>query len=143
MNGPAVAGRGKRLAAAWFTVTTAEATERGHVRLAFSADAGASWGRPVELATTEPVGRPDVALLDDGSAVVAWFEEAGDLPLMSLRVRRVSPGGRAGVAREVGRVLPGRAAGFPRLARHGKGVVVLWTVPGETPRIASAIVSPR
>jgi hypothetical protein len=122
VNGPAIAAQGRRVAVAWFTA----AREQPRVRIAFSADAGASFGEPVTVDDGRPQGRVDLVLLADGSAVVSWIESSATGS--SLRLRRVRPDGTRGPASTV---VPedGRLAnGFPRLAlEDGQRLVVAWT----------------
>ena len=83
VNGPAIAASGRRVAVAWFT--GAANTQR--VKLAFSGDSGEIFGEPVTVDDGSPVGRVDVVLLDDGSAIVCWLEK---LPSGGeIRARRV------------------------------------------------------
>lgn len=132
VNGPAADADGRRVAVAWFTA----AQDTPRVRLAFSADAGASFAPPVRVDDGNPVGRVDVLLLDDGAALVSWLENTGDAA--ELRVRRVTPAGGAGPALTVAATSGARASGFPRMARRGDGVVFAWTEPGSPSRVRVA-----
>ena len=121
VNGPAVAASDGRVAVAWFTA----ANDAPRVRLAFSNDAGASFGAAVRVDDGNPLGRVDVALLDDGSAVVSWVESSPEGG--SLRVRRIPADGEPGAAAIV---LPAGAKlgnGFPQMARSGDTLVFAWT----------------
>jgi hypothetical protein len=123
VNGPAVAARGRRVAVAWYTA----AGEQPRVKLAFSKDAGESFGAPITVDDGSPVGRVDVTLLDDGSAVVCWLEKVpggGE-----VRVRRVGPGGASGRAVTVSASGTARSNGFPQMARAGNRLVFAWTGP--------------
>ena len=124
MNGPAIAADGTRAAVAWFT--GAEGVPA--VKLAFSEDAGLSFGPPARVDLGDPVGRVDVDLLDDGSALVTWVEwvDAGE----ALMMCRVTPyaGCRAPV--RVALNTAGASVNFPRLARIGNQVFLAWTQPG-------------
>lgn len=124
VNGPAVAAAGRRVAVAWFTA----AGNRPRVKLAFSTDAGASFGTPVIVDDGNPLGRLETLLLDDGSALVSWLESTSQGP--SLRIRRVPGDGEphASVA-----VLPAGTPlsnGFPQMSRVGDRLVFAWTAPG-------------
>ncbi len=92
VNGPSVAASGRRVAVAWYTM----AGGKPSVRLAFSGDAGESFGGASEVGDGDPVGRVDLLMLEDGSALVGWVEKtkAG----AELRARRVWPSGRRGAA---------------------------------------------
>lgn len=134
VDGPAVAARGDRMAVAWFTA----ARDTARVRIAFSEDAGATFGPPVEVDGGAPIGRVDLALLSDGHALVTWLEKVG--PDAEIRARRVSPGGTAGPAARVAVASEARAGGFPRMAVSGERVLFAWSRPGEPAevRVASA-----
>ena len=123
VNGPSVAAAGRRVAVAWFTVD--ERADTSHVRLAFSADAGATFSAPVKVDDGNALGRVSVLLLDDGSALVAWLEKtaAG----AEVRARRVGPDGARDASFTVAPSAAARASGFPRMARGKDSVVFAWT----------------
>src|SRR5262249_35578548 len=87
VNGPALDSRRTDVAVAWFTMSGNQAK----VLAAFSHDGGEHFGPPIEISTGDPLGRVDVALARDGSALVSWLEAIGQDAL--LQVQRVSPGG--------------------------------------------------
>lgn len=136
VNGPALAAEGERVALAWFTA--ADSTLR--VRVAFSQDAGGRFDGPVTVSDEHPVGRVDVALIDDGSALVSWIEHVGEAA--ELRVRQVSTDGTLGGSVVVAPVAPGRATGMPRMMRDGDTVLLAWTdAEAAQVRLASARVA--
>lgn len=126
VNGPAVSAQGERAVVAWFT----GAQDTARVRVAFSGDAGATFGEALRVDDGDPAGRVDVELLEDGSALVSWLERTGE-ESAEVRVRRVAPGGALGPAATVASSSGARASGFPRMARSGDGVVFAWTAPGD------------
>jgi hypothetical protein len=121
VNGPALSARGRTVAAAWFASTGDE----GHAYAAFSADAGRSWTEPVQLDDAVALGHVDIELLDDGSAVASWVEFANRRA--QLRIRRVRPSGERSAAVAVAGGGDGFVAGYPRLARHAKELLLAWT----------------
>lgn len=123
VNGPAVAAAGRRAAVAWFTA--ARQTKR--VRLAFSTDAGATFGSPIEVDDGRPVGRVGIVMLDDGAAIVSWLEEVGRGA--EVRVRRIEADGSRGPSMTVASSSAARPSGFPRMARAGDRVVFAWRDP--------------
>jgi len=126
VNGPAVAARDEVAAVAWFTGSGDEPK----VQLAFSTDAGASFGAPVLIDDGNPLGRVDVVLLEDGSALVSWLERTPDAG--EVRVRRVLPGGEVGPATVVTETSSGRDSGFPRMVQDSEGrIVFAWTEAGD------------
>lgn len=133
VNGPAIAARGERAVTAWFT----GAGDTARVRLAFSDDAGGTWQAPTRIDEGDPVGRVDVALLEDGSAAVLWIERtsAGGA---AVRLRRVAPDGTLGEPVTVAASAAARSSGFPRMASSGDWLWLAWTAPGTPSRVRVA-----
>jgi hypothetical protein len=121
VNGPMLSARGRDVVLAWFTVTD----DVGHAYAAFSADAGRTFGAPVRLDDTSALGRVDVALLPDGSALATWIELAEQQSSFSMR--RVERSGRRSPITAVAAISGARASGYPRIAVHGDEAVVAWT----------------
>ena len=121
VNGPQLAVRGNVVAAAWFTA----AKNEPRVQVAFSRDAGATFGAPVRIDSANTIGRVDVLLLADNSAVVTWVENN------DIMLRRVPQSGKPGAPVQVARTSAARASGFPRAVLHGGDVYVAWTDPAE------------
>lgn len=136
VNGPSVAASGRRVALAWFTA----ANDTARVKVAFSGDAGATFGEPVRVDDGYPAGRVDVVLLQDGGALVSWIERIGG-DTAAVRVRRIGSDGKVGVARTVARSSAARASGFPRMAIAGRDVVFAWTQPGKPSAVRVARVA--
>lgn len=134
VNGPAVAARGKLVATAWFHAAEGIAT----VQVAFSEDHGSTFGRPVRVDHGDPLGRVDVVLLDDGSALVSWLEQAGEGARIVLRRARPTGALESTLVAATSRA---RSSGFPRMERLGDRVFLAWTVAGEPSRIATAVLS--
>lgn len=153
VNGPAVAARGSRVAVAWYTY----ANDRSSVNVAFSSDAGASFGEPVEVDgpvdDRAPIGRVDVALDQGGDALVSWLASRREQAW--LFVRRISPDRQVGAPMEVVATTAERASGFPRAQTVGDDLVLAWvetskpsalrtvTIPtADVPAVSNAIAVP-
>ena len=121
VNGPSMSARGRNVAVAWFTVKD----DQGLANVAFSSDAGRTWGAPIRVDDRGSLGRVDVELLDDGSALVSWVEYAEGAS--DFKVRRVEPSGTRSAAIGVAAVSGGRASGFPRMARNGNELILAWS----------------
>ncbi len=121
VNGPMLNARGRDVAVAWFTVKD----DLGQAYAAFSSDAGRTWGEPIRLDDGGSLGRVDVELLDDGSAVATWVEYAEGRS--DFRLRLVDPSGERSEAITVTGVSGGRASGFPRVALSGDELVFAWS----------------
>jgi hypothetical protein len=126
VNGPALAARGSSVALAWFTA----ANDSARVKLAFSTDAGASFGPPVRVDDGNPAGRVDAVLLPDGSALVTWIERTGG-DSAAVRGRRVRADGAVDASLTLAASSAARASGFPKVAVAGRHLIFAWTVPGN------------
>jgi hypothetical protein len=132
VNGPALSAIGRDVAIAWFTAQG----EQGHAFVAFSSDAGRSFGPPVRVDDEGSLGRVDGELLPDGSAVVCWVEFADQRA--QFRVRRVDRSGARSPSATVSGIGAGRASGYPRMARRGNELLLAWT---ETSDGASRVLT--
>jgi hypothetical protein len=121
VNGPMLSARGREVAAAWFTVKD----DQGLAYVAFSSDAGRTWGAPIRVDDAGSLGRVDVDLLEDGSALVSWVEYAEGAS--DFKVRRVDKAGVKSPAIAVAAVSGGRASGFPKVARSGNELIFAWS----------------
>ncbi len=121
VNGPALSARGRDVAIAWFTVKN----DLGQAYAAFSSDAGRTWTAPQRLDEAGSLGRVDIEMLDDGTAVASWVEYAEGKT--DLRLRRIDRSGARSPAQPIVAVSGGRASGFPRMARQGEQLIFAWT----------------
>ncbi len=136
VNGPALSAIGRNVAASWFTVKG----EQGHAYLAFSADAGRTYGAPIRVDDGGSLGRVDVALTPDGTAAIAaWIEFADQRS--QFRVRRIDRAGTRSAPVTIAGLAAGRASGYPRMALNGRELVLAWTESsaGGTMHVKTAI----
>ncbi|HEX7315511.1 MAG TPA: sialidase family protein [Pyrinomonadaceae bacterium] len=133
VNGPQLAAEGRRVALAWFTGEG----ERPRVQVAFSTDAGATFGPPARVDDGEAMGRVDVLLLADGSALVCWM--SGGAEGGANKVRRVAADGTLGPVAVIARTDVSRSSGFPRMARLGDTVIFAWTQFGTPSQVRTAV----
>ncbi len=131
VNGPALDARGDDVALAWYT----EADGEPRVQLSKSADGGATWSEPVRVDVGRPIGRVDVAVLEDGRAAVIWLEDAGS-DQAEIHVRSVDDGPLYRTT--VATVESGRASGIPQIAALGDRAMVAWT---ETRGVQTTLVT--
>jgi hypothetical protein len=132
VNGPSIAADGRRVALAWFT----GGGDSPRVQVAFSDDAGATFGAPTRVDDGEVMGRVDVVLLRDGSALVSWM--AGNTEGGANKVRRVASDGRLGPVAVIAQTDVSRSSGFPRMALLGDTVYFAWTQFGKPSRVRTA-----
>ncbi|HEX5883453.1 MAG TPA: sialidase family protein [Pyrinomonadaceae bacterium] len=134
VNGPAVATAGTNIAVAWFT----GAGGQSQVKVAFSTDAGQTFGTPIQIEEGETQGRVDVVMLADNSALVCWL--SGNAEGGAIKVRRVKADGSVGTPAVIAKTDISRSSGFPRMARLGNRVYVAWTEFGQPSKVRMAVV---
>jgi hypothetical protein len=115
-NGPAIAAEGNDVAVAWWT----GAGREPHVSVAFSSDAGDSFGTPIQVSTGSAEGQVTVGLIEDGkAAVVGWLENR------HTWARRVDVRGESSPAVSLGPA-PHHAR-LPRWIPDGDGLLAMWS----------------
>ena len=121
VNGPSISAHGSEVAVAWFVAKN----DQGQAFAAFSKDAGRTWGQPIRLDDGSSLGKVDIEMLDDGSAVAAWMEFANQRS--TFRARRIeASGAKSAPVTIAGAPGSGRAGGVPRMARSGNELVFVW-----------------
>ena len=137
VNGPSVAADQQNVTVAWYTGVGGTP----HVKVAFSSDAGNTFGTPIQVDDGETQGRVDVLLLPDNSALVCWLSGTPDGG--EIKVRRVQSNGLLGPPAVIAKTDISRSSGFPRMARLGSEVFFAWTEFGKPShiRMATADVS--
>ncbi len=136
VNGPALSARGQAVAIAWFQAKE----DKPKAFAAFSSDGGRTFGPPIRLDEEASLGRVDVELLPDGSAVAAHVEYSNQRA--QFRIRRVDASGGASLPGTVSGMAANRASGYPRMAQHDGELVFAWTdrEGGSQVRVATARV---
>jgi hypothetical protein len=121
VNGPSLSARGRSVAIAWFTAKENQPKSLA----AFSTNAGRSFGAPIVLDEPGSLGRVDIDLLPDGSAVAAYVATAQQGA--QFRVRRIEPAGTLSEPTIVAVLLNNRTSGYPRMAVVGDEILFAWT----------------
>jgi len=125
VNGPQLAARGDTVAVAWFTAPDNEPA----TYVAFSRDAGVTFGEPIGVDLGDPLGRVDIELLPDGRALVVWLERTEEAA--EITARTVAADGTLGAPITVAETSESRGSGFPRMALAGDEAVIALTLMGE------------
>jgi hypothetical protein len=133
INGPSISANGRDVVVGWFTAKN----DQGRAFVAFSHDAGRTFGAPVRVDDAGSQGRLAVQMLADGSAAVSWIEFANNRSL--FRVRTVSAAGVRSPATTITETSGGR---YPRMARHQDELLFSWTDgEGSAARVRTARAS--
>ncbi len=136
VNGPVVTATGDAVAVAWFTM----AGGAPHVRVAFSADGGRTFGPAIETNAGVTFGRLGMTMPATDRVIVSSIERGAES--VELVVREVSRGGQVGTRVVVAPSTSDRSSGFARLALTGGRLIFAWTdVARDAPprvKVASA-----
>jgi len=122
INGPAVSANGRDVAVAWFNGKD----DQGRAFVAFSHDAGRTFGPPVRVDDSSSLGRLGVQMLPNGSAAVTYIEFANNHS--QFRVRRISPAGARSAAVTIAETSGSR---YPRVTRYRDELLFSWTDTGN------------
>ena len=121
VNGPAISARNRLVIVAWFTAEK----DAGRAFMAFSRDAGRTFGAPVRVDDASALGHVGVELLKDGSAAVSWIEFVNERS--QYRVRRIEQGGARSAPVTVAGTGESRVAGAPRIVQDRDELLFAWT----------------
>ena len=133
VNGASLSARGRDVAIAWF----AAKDDAPKSFAAFSKDAGRTFGAPIRVDDEGSLGRVDVELLPDGSAVAAYIEFARQRA--DFRLRRVTPSGDKSAPVIISTVAGNRSSGYPRVAAHGDELVFAWVDREKGSQVRTAV----
>jgi hypothetical protein len=135
VNGPAIAAKGNTVTVAWLTVVN----DKSRVNVAFSSDAGKSFGKPIIVDDNNPQGHVDVVSLESGGAVVSWVGRANQKN--EVLIRQIESNGPSGNAQPISTGIGVSNGSFPRIQRSGNDLFVAWTSPGDRPAVHTAVVN--
>lgn len=121
-NGPALDVRDRKVVVAWFT-----GAQGPQLFVATSADGGKHFTAPHEVSGARTIGHPTIALLPDGTSILAWIE-SGDQE-SRLLARQVRNDGSLGPTVEIAR---GSGFGYPSMRAQGKGALLTWMQGSKT-----------
>lgn len=136
VNGPAIASYKNNAVVAWFTA----ANDHPKVQLAFSSDKGGTFGVPIQVNKNETLGRVDVVMISENTAIVSWMETIGQETL--IQAMRVSADGSKGFPVTISQTSFERSSGFPQLEVAENKLYAAWTmVEGKKSLIKTASIS--
>ena len=116
VNGPKADALGNNLAIAWFSM----AGKKGEVKLVFSDDGGANFKSPIRIDEDSAIGRVDVVMLNNNTAMVSWMEGA------TIKVRRVNADGNKELPITIASSSETRSSGFPQMTKAGNKLYFAW-----------------
>ncbi|MES2874122.1 MAG: sialidase family protein [Bacteroidota bacterium] len=117
VNGPRAEALGNTLAIAWFS----SPDKIAKVQVTFSGDGGATFNTPIKINEGETIGRVDLIMLDDESAMVSWMEGS------QIKAARVYTDGRKDPAITIASSTESRSGGFPQMTKSGDRLIFAWS----------------
>lgn len=117
VNGPRADAIGNNVAIAWFAMKD----DKGQVKIIFSSDGGNTFKAPVQIDEGNPIGRVDVVMLDENTAMVSWMEGA------DIKAIKVSSDGTIGKPIMIAASSNARSSGFPQMTKAGNKLIFALT----------------
>jgi hypothetical protein len=117
VNGPRADAIGNQLGIAWFSM----ADKNGQVNLIFSEDGGATFNKPIRIDEGKPIGRVDMVMIDEKSAIVSWMEGP------AIKMVKVHTDGTKEPSIIIASSSELRSSGFPQMTRSGNKLYFAWT----------------
>jgi len=135
VNGPRIDHRNGKTGVIWYTGV--DSTRR--VMMAISDDNGQTFEEPNVIADENTMGRPDIAVAEDGAVYTSWFSVLNDKGYIMMR--KVSGSGTTSEPIQVGITSAGRRSGFPRMALLNESLLFAWTQTDPFIKVRTASVS--
>lgn len=136
VNGPAIDAIGNQVAIAWFTA----ADNKPKVQIIFSEDAGVTFSEPIRIDNGRPIGRVDLIMLSESTALVSWIEQNEEVT--ELLFREISTNGSSSPVRNITKVADSRSSGFPRMIRSKDQIIFAWTgIDAERTRVMTGYLN--
>lgn len=117
VNGPRVDAIGNNLAITWFSM----AGNKAQVKVVFSEDGGATFKAPIQVDEGKPIGRVDIVMLNEKSAMISWMEGS------TIKALKINADGTKGKPITVAQSSDSRASGFPQMTKTGNQLIFAWT----------------
>lgn len=117
VNGPRSAAIGNNLAIAWFS----SPDKKAQVNIIFSDDGGARFNKPIRIDDDTAIGRVDVVMLDEKSAMVSWMEGA------VIKAVKVYKDGTKDSSVVIASSSESRSSGFPQMTKSGSDLIFAWS----------------
>lgn len=117
VNGPRADAIGNHLAIAWFSMSGGKA----QVKVVFSEDGGATFKEPIQVDEGKPIGRVDVVMLNEKTAMISWMEGS------TIKALKINSDGTKGKPIIIAESSDSRASGFPQMTKAGNQLIFAWT----------------
>ena len=134
VNGPAITTKDNTVAVAWYTLNN----NSPKVKVAFSNNNGETFNIPLNLGDINSLGRVDIELLNDKSALVSWLDNVNDNTV--IRLQRIYQDGTLSHVVTLDKSSENRSSGFPRMVIKDDVAYFAWTNDKDGLIVKSAMV---
>ncbi len=117
VNGPRTDALDNNLVVAWFS----SPDNKAQVNIVFSTDGGEAFGTPIRIDDGQGIGRVDVIMLDEKSAMVSWMEGS------VIKAVKVFHDGKKEPSINISTSSESRSSGFPQMTKSGNNLIFAWT----------------
>ncbi|RIA09830.1 hypothetical protein OE09_1676 [Flavobacteriaceae bacterium MAR_2010_72] len=125
VNGPSISGYENTVAVAWYTMQD----DNPSVKLAFSNTNGDGFEKPITLSNVFPIGRVDVELIDENSALVTWVDTIEYETI--IQMQRIDKNGSKSEILTLAKTSESRSSGFPRMVVKDHTAYLAYTLSGN------------
>lgn len=116
VNGPRADAIGNNVVITWFSMQN----NKSAVKVVFSEDAGATFKTPIRVDEGKAIGRVDVVMLDDKTAMLSWMEGS------TIKAIKVNADGSKGQPIVIAESSDSRSSGFPQMTKAGDQLIFAW-----------------
>ena len=131
VNGPKLAEKNNKVAAAWYTAPNGEP----RVNVSFSNNLGESFSSPIRIDAGNPEGRVDITWYNNNALAVCWLEAHDEYS--TLVFRTVTKDGILSPIQDVVTLTGGRGVGYPQMEYLDDELWFLWTDFDKKPLVMS------
>ena len=126
VNGPRASAIGPNLVIAWFSA----ANQNPEVKVIFSQDNGETFDDVVMVDNSTPIGRVDISMIDETTAIVSWLDKSADKT--EIKAATISIDGEVKNEMVIAETDPARKSGFPQMEVIEGMAYFAWTeIDGE------------
>jgi len=136
VNGPSISTYQNSVAVAWFAAAKGNAL----VQVSFSDDMGETFNMPIRVDSGNAIGRVDIEMINETSAIVVWMEPKGEETVIQMTRVGMTSDDQGNVI-TIAKTSAERASGFPQLEIVGNTAYLAWTsIEEEGTKIETASV---
>ena len=136
VNGPRISAFGGISAIVWYT----ESNQEPNVSAIFLNSSGERISDLIKINSGNTMGRVDIEMINNVSAIVCWMENTGTEATIFSRI--ISIDGKKGEAIEIGKNSQARSSGFPVISKFEDKILFAYTlVDGDHSSIKTKILN--